>query len=97
MRTQLSHLVMLTLFQIIIRMLRNFWVPLPHHQQLRKIFLLAFLSSAPSMSRTKNTPVIIPGCVFVGSLGREVGEDQLEEIFTIFGMVEKVVVVRKTD
>ena len=49
------------------------------------------------MSWTKNTPVIIPGTVFVGGLGREVGEEQLEEIFSMLGKVEKVVVVMEKD
>ena len=49
------------------------------------------------MSWTKNTPVIIPGTVFVGGLAREVGEEQLEEIFSMLGKVEKVVVVMEKD
>ena len=36
------------------------------------------------MSWTKNTPA-----VYVGGLGREVGEEQLEEIFSMLGKVEK--------
>ena len=49
------------------------------------------------MSWTKNTPVIIPGTVFVGGLAREVGEEQLEQIFSMLGKVEKVVVVMEKD
>jgi hypothetical protein len=38
----------------------------------------------------ENTPVIIPGTVFMGGLGMKVGEEQLEEIYSMFGKVEKV-------
>ena len=55
------------------------------------------LSPAPSMSWNMNTPVIIPGTVFVGGLGKEVGEEQLKVIFSMFGEVEKVVVVMEKD
>ena len=80
-----------SLFQIIIGML------LPHLQPVIKTCPMPSLSPPPSMSWTKNTPVIIPGTVFVGGLGREVGEEQLEEIFSMLGKVEKVVVVMEKD
>jgi RNA recognition motif-containing protein len=78
-------------------MLQNFWVPLPHLQPVLKTCLMPFLSPPLSMSWTKNTPVIIPGTVFVGGLQREVREEQLEEIFSMFGKVEKVAVVVEKD
>ena len=45
----------------------------------------------------ENTPFIIPGTVFMGGLGMKVGEEQLEEIYSMFGKVEKVVVVVEKD
>ena len=44
------------------------------------------------MSWTKNSHVIIPGTVFVGGLGMEMGEEQLEVIFSMLGKVKKVMV-----
>ena len=85
------------LFQIIIKMLQNYWVPLPHLQPVMKTCTMPSLSPTPSMSLNMNTPFIIPGTVFVGGLGREVGEEQLKEIFSMFGEVEKVVVVMEKD
>ena len=86
------------LFQIIIKMLQNYWVPLPHLQPVMKTCPMpSLLSPTLSMSWNMNTPVIIPGTVFVGGLGREVGEEQLKEIFSMFGEVEKVVVVMEKD
>ena len=81
-----------SLFKTIFRMLQNFWVLLPHLQPVMKTSLMASLSPPPSMSWTKNTPA-----VYVGGLGREVGEEQLEEIFSMFGKVEKMVVVVEKD
>ena len=78
------------LFQIIIKMLQNYWVPLPHLQPVMKTCTMPSLSPTPSMSWNMNTPVTIPGTVILGGLGRE---EQLKEIFSMFGKLEKVVVV----
>ena len=80
-RPEFGHLAILTLFMQV--------VPLPHLQPVIKTCLMSSLSPPPSMSWTKNTPVIISGTVFVGGLVMEVGEEQLEEIFSMVGKVEK--------
>ena len=75
----------ISLFQIIIKMLQNYWVPLPHLQPVMKTCTMPSLSPVPSKSWNMNTALIIPGTVFVGGLGREVGEEQLKVIFSMFG------------
>ena len=78
-------------------MIQNVWVSLPQLQPVMKTCLMPSLSPPPSMSWTMITPVIIPCTVFVGGLGKEVGEEQLEEIFSVFGKVKKGVVVVEKD
>ena len=58
---------------------------------------ISYLIPSPTQSWAKSKPVIVPDTVFVGGLGVQVGEEQLEKVFSVFGQVKKVLVVMDID